>query len=397
MKPSKDLCVWNKGKFIPPTLQRYLPMKYLSVLCLLFFSTTLAMASEVERQKLFTNEQLMELTIEAPFSGKELRPGSEYVDAVTMGETEFVLAPGRLILTKSNGEKVEMDIQLKLRGMDRVMNCAFPPLKLNFKKTNKQVQETTEFQNIQGLKLVTHCDRYSQSEDDEEYLRVSKNALHQEYFVYKSYQLVTPRSFGVRMAKITYIDTLKKVKPLTRLAFFVEQDSDFAQRLGLTRPTFNGEEDIEKFENLPYEALAAARIRLFQSMVGNWDFSDNGSSLQNVVPLLEHENLKILVPYDFDRSDSFVNSKFDPWNGRPYTKTEEFQNPVVQAFSCLPMDQQLAVLTQFKDLGQKNILNVKNNKNLNTLEKKTMTAYYKGFLTWLTTVPSIAKKTNCKL
>ena len=94
---------------------------------------------------LFSNEWLIEATIEAPFS-KIMSERSQ--------ENDF---EGVFSYTDPAGLQTQLAVKLRVRGNYRTRKdvCEFVPLRLNFRK--KQVSGT-EFDGQDKLKLVTHCD-----------------------------------------------------------------------------------------------------------------------------------------------------------------------------------------------------------------------------------------------
>lgn len=294
-----------------------------------------------------------------------------------------------------------MNVKLKVRGMDRAQNCAFPPLKVSFKKTDKKAQEATDFENLNGLKLVTHCDRYGDEEGSDSYLEVSKNAVQQEYLMYKMYQLLTPESFGVRIAKITYIDTLGKAKPMTRMGFFIEQDGDLVERLQLPPlppkvPSESGSSSELVADQIPYDDVGRAQMHLFQAMLGNWDYSatDYSGDNHNTKTFLKTEHQKIVIPYDFARSHMFVKSKFDTKNLGYFEKIHE--TSAMKSLACLDSSQQKETLEKMTVLAKTLLKEVAASTIFTPNEKKSMSGYTSGYLTWLAKVPTFVTKASCK-
>ncbi len=371
-------------------------MKILTI-SLLFLSSLAAtpLARAKGREILFFEEKTLKITIEAPFGGKELSPGPESMDSIAKSFEKKEPVMGRLTLHQTVGQKVYLDIQLKLRGHDRAMSCQFPPLKLSFAKADKKTLDNSDFKNIKGIKLVTHCDRYPNLNPEDDELKVSANAIHQEYFAYKLYQNLTNQSFGVRMAEITYIDTLKKIKTQTRFAFFIEPDNNLAKRIDLKLAS--EDDDFKKLNDLIQNKMVVNQLNLFESLLGNYDFKTDPQALQNVVAFFESEKQLTFVPYDFDRSRSFMIPDFDPWNGFKSKSVEKNKNPIVQAFKCLNARQQVGLIHQFEKLAAQAIQEVKNHPIFNLVEKQNMTLYYSGFLVWLKTLPTIAEKAECRI
>ena len=90
-----------------------------------------------------------------------------------------------LFYALSDTVALELDIRIKPRGNFRKKNCAFPPLRLNFKKTTFYFPHVQQFEKV---KMVTDCKR---TDTFEQYLL-------REYLVYKLYSIITPVSFSAR-------------------------------------------------------------------------------------------------------------------------------------------------------------------------------------------------------
>ena len=105
----------------------------------------------------------------------------------------------------------------------------------------------------------------------------------------------------MRLARVTYADGEDDDEPVVRYAFFIEEAEAMAERLGgmlmevnRVHPSSFGDEE-------------AARLSVFQYMVGNTDWSmvqfHNAEILQN------SERVYVPVPYDFDWS-GFVLARY---------------------------------------------------------------------------------------
>ena len=181
---------------------------------------------------------------------------------------------------------ISIEVKVKTRGNFRKkrLNCNFPPLKLNLPKKNSI---NTIFAGQDKLKMVIHC---------QDKRKIYEQYLLQEYLIYKIYNLFTEMSFRVRLALITYVDTKGKYKPITKYAFFIEDEDTMAVRNGCR---------ITKIKNLPQTKTNQQKMTLFyvfQYFIGNTDWSV--SALHNV-KLIQLDNFygpPIAVPYDFDFS-----------------------------------------------------------------------------------------------
>lgn len=243
------------------------------------FSLNKVQGEETNGLPLFQDETVIKITVEAPFN--------QLIKASRTGKDAF---EGSLVLHLSGGTQ-DFSVQVSPRGISRRTHgfCKFPPLKVNFKK--KQVLGTL-FQGQDKLKLVTHCQKSKRFRDL--YLR--------EYAAYKVYNLLTPLSFRVRMAEVTYIDTEGKMDPLTRYGFFIEDIDDVGDRAG------REELKIEKIKRRQLDARVATIYALFQYFIGNLDWSNTqgapGNDCCHNSKLLSPVGAGAIipVPYDFDFS-----------------------------------------------------------------------------------------------
>jgi hypothetical protein len=160
-----------------------------------------------------------------------------------------------------------------------------------------------------------------------------------EYLVYRLYQMLTPRSFGARLARVTYVDARGRMEPLATYSFFVEDQDRLAMRHGARVIEVEG----GKFEDL--DADNAGVVSLFQYMIGGTDWSVWG--LHNIRLMQDTLNGTVYaVPYDFD------------WTGLVHTEyavpdTRLRISSVRQRLyrgQCRTEEQWAPILDQFKQL-----------------------------------------------
>ncbi|QOI97994.1 MAG: hypothetical protein HRU69_11100 [Flammeovirgaceae bacterium] len=181
---------------------------------------------------------------------------------------------------ESNGEQVVMPVRIRTRGHFRKSDqiCYYPPLLLNFAK--KDVAGTV-FSGSDKLKLVTPC-------QGEEY-------VVREYLVYRLYNLITPKSFRVRLVKVIYDDTGKGKQSKPLYGFLLEEDDQMARR--------NKAVLIEKRLIRPEQTQADdfLTMAMFQFMIGNTDWS---IQYRQNIKLIATDSLAMPspVPYDFDHA-----------------------------------------------------------------------------------------------
>lgn len=190
-------------------------------------------------------------------------------------------------VTDSSGGKLELPLKVKTRGIWRLKQCDFPPLRLDFVKD--EVKHTL-FSKVDKPKLVTHC------RDSEEY----EQYLLQEFQLYRVYNLLTKYSHRVRLARVTYADSASGKVVATRYAFLEEEPAALAHRVGgmHIEQKGGGPSDVD-----PQQGVIFA---LFQYMIGNTDWSVAG--LHNV-EMIDTQTGYVPVAYDFDFSGA-VNTRY---------------------------------------------------------------------------------------
>lgn len=196
--------------------------------------------------------------------------------------TSRTLHGAELAYKDSAGAVIKVAIALRTRGHFRrqTRNCDFPPLKIEVAKT---AAKKTVFDGNRVLKLASSC--RPESAEYEQYIL-------KEAAVFRMYQAITPWSYRVRLAHVTYQDSLGKVKPVVSWAFLVEDDGDLAQRREVKKFETQG----AYFDDLEPETWG--KVQLFEYMVGNTDWSVAG--LHNITLLKDTAAVVRPVPYDFD-------------------------------------------------------------------------------------------------
>ena len=225
--------------------------------------------SVAEVAPLFASDAVLAFTLHAPIDGLK----GDRRDGVDERPAEIHLDDGTPPVT----------LKVRTRGNFRLQRStcpSLPPIRLNFPKGDVA---GTVFAGQDKVKLVTHC----RGRDSDE-----QNLL-QEYLAYRVFNELTPSSFMVRLARITYVDSERPDdEPFTKYAFIIEDEDALAERLGgmmLEVPAVHPTE---------YDRDAMLLVALFQYMVGNTDWS-----------LVQFHNIKLFqtgdaralpIPYDFD-------------------------------------------------------------------------------------------------
>jgi hypothetical protein len=306
--------------------------------------------------QIFDGEQVLKITLEF---------NSEWI-LNCKTDDEF---PAKLIYHSGEGNKETFHIKIRARGNTRRMRsiCSMPPLRINFRKSEVK---NTIFQGQDKLKLVTHCRNN----------KVFEGYTLQEYYIYRTYNLLTNESLRVQLVNITYNDLSGNIKPVTRYGFFIENKKEFENRM-------DGEVLSRKIT--PQEAcdkISMDRFNMFQFMIGNTDW---WVTTQHNVILLQkaNTNLPIPVPYDFDYAGiintiyavphetipiSNVRQRF--YKGR-YDLTESF----------------LHTIQLFQNRKNEIIELYENSEHLTKIQKRTALKYYQSFYEILNDPESMQK------
>ncbi len=241
-------------------------------------------AETVKPEKLFKNISELQITLTGPWRSlkKNKKKDGRY--------------PAQLTYLSPNGSPINIEVEVAPRGITRRMKvCAFPPLKVFF---NKEKTKNTIFRGNRSLKLVSYCQPHSRFE--QYYLK--------EFLSYQIYNLITKLSFRARPAIIEYIDSEKKVKPIQRFSFFIEDIDDVAKR-NKQQKYKNG-----KIRIADLDALQTSYFSLFQLLIGNLDWSATTTS--EIEPCCHNSRIisagdqpKYAIPYDFD-SSGLVNTHY---------------------------------------------------------------------------------------
>jgi hypothetical protein len=177
------------------------------------------------------------------------------------------------------GTPVLVPARAKTRGIWRLKNCSFPPLRLDIAAKDAKAEL---FRHLGRPKLVIHC------KDTDAY----EQYILQEAQLYRIYQLLTPVSYRTRLARIAYVDSATRGTDATRYAIIVEDPDVMAKRLGGRIMKTEGATAADM------EAQPLALAFLFQFMIGNLYFSFN--RLHNTSIVATADGRLLPIAYDFD-------------------------------------------------------------------------------------------------
>lgn len=232
--------------------------------------------------------------------------------------------PGVLSYVTVGGDSVAVAVRLRTRGHYRLATCQYPPLKVVF---DREQSAHTLFAHQGGLKLTVQCRGG----------RAYANYVLEEYLIYRTYNLITDRSFRARLARVTYADATGKHAPETRNAFFLEDDDRMARRNGAQ--VFEQKGLVQP--DLDFEQMGVAAV--FQYMIGNTDWAV--SALHNIVLIRDSAGVVYPVPYDFDWSGVIWTpyAQPDPRLGIPNVRQRIFRG------TCRGPDELRATFVRFNE------------------------------------------------
>lgn len=184
-------------------------------------------------------------------------------------------------------------LRVRTRGIWRLKNCDFPPIRLNF--ANKDVKGSV-FHDLDEPKLVSFCRNTSTYEQ----------YLLQEFQLYRVYRLLTPVSHKVRLVRMSYADSATGKVESTHYAFISEDPTHVALRNGgkIIKVQGAGSDDLDP--------AAATMAYMFQYFIGNTDFSFSGLHNAEIVAMPTGNYLPIAYDFDFSGAVDATYATPDP-------------------------------------------------------------------------------------
>lgn len=227
-------------------------------------------------EPLFRSADIIDVTIKGP------------INALTGGRN--VPDTGLPATLTVVGSPESMAVTLAPRGITRRRRetCPFPPLWVQF---TAKPPAASVFKGQKKLKLVTHC---RGAESFQQYVLL-------EYAAYRLFNVITPISYGARLARINYVDETGK-PVVSRLGFLIEDGGEVAKRNALDEL-----KGVERIRPSQLDPRAAARFAVFEDMIGNLDWAmiagpPASDCCHNSILLGAVGATSALVPapYDFD-------------------------------------------------------------------------------------------------
>jgi len=256
--------------------------KLLMCACSLIVVVPVTFAAE---PPLFASDDVLDITLEVPM-------GTIIRDA-----EDRPVVPGQLQYLAEDGQALLVPLTMTTRGKSRLDYCQFPPLSINLKRKKAS---GTLFDGQNKLKIVTHCRNGSTFE----------RYLHQEYGIYRAFNVLSDHAFRVRMLNITYRDSDGKRKDERRPGFFIESDVEVAARTGKEKLK------VSRIDSAQLDPAHASKFSLFQYLIANTDWSmikgpANESCCHNGKVIIRpgSQDGWIVLPYDFDQA-GLINTRY---------------------------------------------------------------------------------------
>ena len=251
-------------------------VKWMLVACLLANSFLINAQAPIDSVKLFTDDQLIEMTLTTD------------IRQLQTEKKEEAYQPASIECRFPDSSVIKEDIRLYARGKFRRENCTIPPIMLNFHNPASKLNQ------LGKLKLVIGCG--SRADDEQLILK--------EYLCYKIYNLLEEKSFRVRLLKVNYRDSKGKMKPFSQYAFLLEDDSELAHRNNCVK----GDEKIAHTESTHRSTMTT--VAVFEYLISNGDWSvPVGHNIKLIYGKINDQVAPYPVPYDFDHS-GFVNAGY---------------------------------------------------------------------------------------
>jgi len=195
-------------------------------------------------------------------------------------DKQGLLFPAEFTSTLSDGKIINDTLLLEIRGHFRRDYCYLPPLRLIFNNDSTQV-----WYNLKTMKLISAC---RVAPEYEEYIL-------KEYLIYKMYNLITDKSFRVRLLNLTYLDSSNNKKPFHDHAFLLEDVKDVARRNDCTEFT------TVKLHSESTDRAQMTIVAIFEYMIGNTDWGVSGNhNTRLIMNTKDKITPPFVVPYDFD-------------------------------------------------------------------------------------------------
>jgi hypothetical protein len=199
-----------------------------------------------------------------------------------------IYQPAEIIIESPDGEIVlELPARLRARGNMRKKVCRYPPIKVDFSKTDL---DSIGFHKNDKLKVVFPCkDRDSDQE-----------MLYKEKLLYDIYHAIDSNSIRAFLIDIVLMEEGKEKNHF--VGVIVEDEAEYARRKNAIIVE-KGKLNAASLERVPF-----LKMDFFQYMIANTDWSISNKHNVEMVKLPDLQRV-VSLPYDFDYS-GFVGQRY---------------------------------------------------------------------------------------
>jgi hypothetical protein len=250
--------------------------RFLTVMLLLSGHAAISQA-RIDSAAFFRDEQPFEMVLSSDLKNLVNKKMSKAVQ------------PAVVTLRFADSTVISEEIWINTRGKFRLENCQMPPILLNFKKPTSPTLRP-----LGRLKLVVGCGATNEDEQ----------LIIKEYLAYKMYNMLTEKSFRVRLVKIRYEDTRGKIRAYSQYGFLLEDVDDMAAR-----------NKCREIENIAIQTENTDRkqmtlVAMFEYMIGNTDWSVPAfHNIKLMQAAGDPKAIPIAIPYDLNHC-GFVNASY---------------------------------------------------------------------------------------
>ncbi len=248
------------------------------LICIYWSSPVYSQSSSIDRVAFFSDTSTIQATL------------TTNLDRILTShrKKEFEI-PGVFKTSFPDGKIITDTVLLRVRGNFRLEYCYVPPIKIKF-----NYKDSSALHSLKSLDLVSAC---KTSPDFEQYLL-------KEYLIYRIYNLITEKSFRVRLMHLNFQDSAGKKKPVYIYTFLLEDLKDLAKR--------NGYKEWGKgnIKSSAIDRQQVTTVSIFEYMIGNldWGLSPN-HNVKLIISTKDSVGGLGIIPYDFDYS-GFVNANY---------------------------------------------------------------------------------------
>jgi len=178
-------------------------------------------------------------------------------------------------------ERIEEEIDVKIRGKFRSRFCENPPIKLKF--SNKRLS-ARNLKKLNEFKVVYPCKSNQKFQ----------TYVLKEYLTYKLFNVLSDHSLRAQLVDLMLVDSAKTVKDKHFAGFLLEHEEELIDRLGVKKSNTNC---IRPDHLHPYDHTL---FQVFQYAIGNTDWVL--PTCHNAEIISTGDKQMIVVPYDFDFS-----------------------------------------------------------------------------------------------